>query len=249
METVKQQLAFLGLEDKEIEVYLAILSLGKCTITDIAAKSLVKRTTIYAYLESLVARGLVFKTADKKRVLYCAEEPEKIKKTLESERRKLEEKKERLTALVPQLEALYATAFSRPRVSFYEGKEGIRQVYRQILETHRNIFAVFSPDSFFRLFSAHENRQLLELLRDSGGILHSLIEKTGRPNEEIKNKDYEKFIKSKFLPDDFKFETDLLVSGETVALISFKTFIGVIIEDKGVADLQKSLVKALWKSV
>ena len=108
---------------------------------------------------------------------------------------------------------------------------------------------MFSPDNFFKFFSAKENHDLLMILYNNGGMIYSLVEKTERPIEDFSGDKYGKFLKRKELPEGFRFETDLLVVDDTVALISFKNLIGVIIKDKAIADLQKNFINFIWKGV
>lgn len=245
---LKEKLKILDLEEKEVDVYLAILSLGKSTITDISRKSAIKRTTIYSYLENLLKTGLIFKTVSKKRVFYSPGDPKTIKNIFEKQKSDIETKKEQFNSIIPELESLYSTAFKRPRISFYEGKDGLREVYWEIMDTHKTIYSIFSPDNFFNLFSEAENHKLMMTLYNNGGILRSLVEKTEKPRAELKKKEYQKFLKSKDLPDGFHFETDLLVVDDTVALISFKNLVGIIIKDGAIASLQKNLIKTMWNA-
>lgn len=246
MKDIKQQLKQLNLSDKEVKVYLAVLSIGKGNITDIAKKAGLKRTTLYEYIEELLTKGLIFKTIDKKRVYYSPQAPEQIITMLEQKKADLDQQKENIKEIIPDLEQLYSKAFIKPKISFFEGKQGIREVYWKILDTHQTIYSIFSPDNFFQLFSTKENQALLNLLYNQGGMLKSLVEKTNKPRPELKRKEYTKFIQSKELPQDFKYETDLLVVGVKTALISFQNLIGVIIEDEAIADLQKNLIKSMW---
>jgi sugar-specific transcriptional regulator TrmB len=247
MQNIKEKLKSVGLEPKEAEIYLAILGLGKSTIAGISRKCPVKRTTIYGYLENLLQKGLIFKTIDKKRVFYCPEEPEKIKGSLDKQKRALEEKKHKVDQIIPELLSLYSGGFEKPKISFYEGRDGIKEIYWKMLNTSKTVYNIFSPENFFNLFSPIENHQLMMALYNNGGLMRSLIEESTQPIEELKNKEYHKFTRTKKLPAGFKFETDLLVSGEITALISFKNLIGVIIEDKAIAELQKNLINNLWK--
>lgn len=246
MEDLKKQLSGLDLNDKEAKVYLAILNIGKCNVTDIAKKAGLKRTSLYEYLESLLKKGLIYKTIGKKRTYYSPEAPAKIINMLDQKKVEIEEKKEKMTLLIPELEKIYSEAYKKPLVSFFEGKEGLREIYWKILDTHQTIYSIFSPDSFFNLFSEKENHALLKLLYNKGGTLRSLVEKTKEPRPELKKTEYKKFIQSKELPENFKFETDLLVTNNVTALISFKTLIGVLIEDEAIANLQRNFIKNIW---
>lgn len=246
MESLEKKLAQLDLNDKEAKVYLAILNIGKGNVTDIAKKANLKRTTLYEYLESLTEKGLIFKSVSKKRIYYSPETPTSIIQMLDRQKIVIDEKKEKMNLLVPELEKLYSQAYKKPNVRFYEGKEGLREIYWKIFDTHKTIYSIFSPDSFFNLFSEKENHALLMILYNKGGMLRSLVEKTKEPRPELKKAEYKKFIQSKELPENFKFETDLLVVGDLTALISFSTLIGVVIEDSAIANLQKNFIKFMW---
>lgn len=248
MDRLKRQLSILGLSRKEAEVYTSLLNHGKGTITDISKWTGIKRTTVYEYLQTLLVQNLVSKTAEKKRIYYCLEHPRRIRGLFAEQTRQLEEKRSKAERLIPELESIYACSFSRPSVNFYEGKEGLKHVYQEIFSTHKNIYSLFSPNNFFKLFSARENHELVMTLFKSGGLLHSLVEKADASvNRLLERPEYNKFIKSKQLPDGFKFDTDLLVVGDTVAMISFKNLVGVVIKDKAIAELQRKFIDFLWK--
>ena len=227
MENLTQKLKILGLDDKDIAVYLAILTLGKSTITDISRKSAIKRTTIYSYLDNLLKFGLIFKTVDKKRIYYCPENPDKIKSVLEKQKTEIDEKKEKINLVIPELENLYSSSFNRPRISFYESKEGLREIYWQMLDTHKKVYSIFSPDNFFQIFSLTENHKLMMTLYNNGGAMHSLVEKSDKPHEVIKKDEYKKFVKSKNLPNGFHFKTDLFIN-KFWELLTQKDFVGLL---------------------
>ncbi|MCX6744791.1 MAG: hypothetical protein NTX82_04670 [Candidatus Parcubacteria bacterium] len=248
MNDLKEILKQTGLNAKEAKVYLAILNLGKCNVTEIAQKAELKRTSLYEYLEKLLQQGLIFKTVTKKRTYYYPESPAKIITALDKQKVEIEDKKEKIRLIIPELEKIYSSVYNKPRISFHEGKEGLREIYWKIFDTSKIIYSIFSPDNFFKLYSAKENHALLMLLYNKGGMLRSLVEKTKEPRPELKEKEYRKFIQSKELPENFKFETDLLVVDNITALISFKNLIGVIIEDEAIADLQKNFIKNIWVS-
>lgn len=85
-----EKLENLGISPKECEVFLAVLAQGKSNLSQIAKKAGLKRTSIYQYINSLLQKGLVFKTTDRKRVLYSATDPQKITGVLEKEKNEIE---------------------------------------------------------------------------------------------------------------------------------------------------------------
>lgn len=249
MEKIREKLAELGLKSRDIDVYLAVLSLGKSTISSVAKRAKVKRTTVYQHIEKLLEERLIYKDVDRKRSLYCAENPGKILNILEDRKKSIERQKIKFEKIIPELQSLYSSSFNKPNVGFYEGKDGLKSIYKEILATHKNVYSIFSPKSFFRLFSFEENHELLMRLYENGGILHNLVEKSDKAIERLKKKEYNHFVKNKILPANFEFTTDLLVTDNKLALISFTNLVGVIIEDKSIAELQQKMFKYIWQSI
>ena len=111
----------LGLTDKEAKVYLAILGLGDSTILPIAKRSGVKRTSIYYFIDRLVELGLVDQAKIRGRMHYKAKPPEQL---VNLQEQRLSEVKKAL----PQFESLYNVSTKKPRISYFEGPEQMRQI-------------------------------------------------------------------------------------------------------------------------
>ena len=58
---ITEDLKTLGLNQKEASIFLASLELGPATISDIARRSNIKRTTVYNLIEPLLQKNLVSK--------------------------------------------------------------------------------------------------------------------------------------------------------------------------------------------
>jgi sugar-specific transcriptional regulator TrmB len=124
---MKKALEKLGLNQKEASVYLALLELGQTSISRIAQKSGVKRTSVYDVLKSLKTKGLVGRTISKGKTYYFAEDPGVLKEALE-------EKFTTLEKVMPQLLSITNFLDQKPKIRFYEGKGGIRDIYEETLE-------------------------------------------------------------------------------------------------------------------
>ena len=83
----------IGFSEKEANVYLALLELGKRTVSAIARKAGINRTTTYDVLESLAAKNLITISGKQPLQEYMAESPDKIaifiEKQIEQKKRKL----------------------------------------------------------------------------------------------------------------------------------------------------------------
>ncbi|MFA4833986.1 MAG: helix-turn-helix domain-containing protein [Patescibacteria group bacterium] len=127
----------IGLSDKEIEVYLALLENGACSVRDLAGLAGLNRGTVYDILKSLQEKGLVSYYHQETKQKFVAEDADRLTKLVNSEEEKIKKVKEKLRGLIPELESLQAKGGSRPATKFYEGKKGIRFILEDVLNSVR----------------------------------------------------------------------------------------------------------------
>jgi len=228
-----------GLSEKETGVYLASLSLGVASVTQLSKKAGLKRPTTYLVVDNLIHRGLLVSVPRGKKIYYKPENPEVLLKTLE-------ERKIKIVGALDILKGLYRHGFKQPKIRFYEGREKIYKIYEEVPRS-KEIWAIFSPDSFMKVFTIEDNKHFFRILNRNEGVIHDILEDTSISREFAKA-DYKMGVsESKFLPKGIKIGTDVLVSGDKVAMISFENQIGVIIEDKNIAKTIKTALQLLWQ--
>lgn len=136
---IKQVLQQFGLNGKKADVYLSALELGSSSVIEIAKKAGIKRTTCYDILLDLIQEGLISETPKGKKRFFVGEDPEKIQRNLKN--------KERLFAeILPQLQSINNVRGSKPKIRFYEGKEGLKEVYEDTLKYKMEIMGFASDD-------------------------------------------------------------------------------------------------------
>ncbi|MCK9379208.1 MAG: MarR family transcriptional regulator [Candidatus Moranbacteria bacterium] len=126
--SLEKDLQSIGLEEKEAKIYLAALELGSTNIQDLAEKADIKRSTVYEILKKLEPMGLITESIKGKRKTYIASGPEKLKKNIK-------EKEQLLNHILPELKSLNNTGNIKPKITYYEGRDGLRQIYNLALET------------------------------------------------------------------------------------------------------------------
>src|SRR5690554_1643860 len=149
----------LGLSERDIGVYRALLALGPSSIRTIAEHAHVNRGSTYECLKGLQQRGIVTYQPRGKRRYFSAREPEVLLQLASDRREQMERAIERLkTSVIPELHHLKPD-FSIANVEFYEGDAGIEQVLRDILsrvgEQDDPVYSVFSDRKSTRLNSSH----------------------------------------------------------------------------------------------
>lgn len=239
---IQDQLQNLDLTKSQAKIFLATLEIGPDSISHIAKRAKIKRPTAYYIIEELIKKGLIIKVPSGKRIFYKTVAPNIILKILEKKKNSFEQ-------ILPQLNALYLAKLGQPKVRFFEGKEGITNIYEDIMNTSKKVYSIFSYDDFMTVFTEKENEHFFEILRQAGGLFYDLIVPSASAKKSVKRQTFRQDItKIKFLPSDFKHSIDLIVTGNQTAMISFKSLAGVIIEDQDIADSQKEFIKYVWKT-
>ena len=144
---------------------------------------------------------------------------------------------------------MFSKSSVKPVVRFYEGKESLRAVYREITSTHKTVWSVFATERYFKVFTEKDGKEFLENIRKNGGELCDLVLHSPDGIAYVKQKWGAPVAKSKLLPKDFAFDVDIMVAGDKLAFISFENMIAVVIENKGIADLQMQFFRFLWKKI
>lgn len=127
MKSLANKLERIGLPEKEAVVYLVALEAAfGISIATIARKTGIKRSTVYLALGALKNRGLMSTTRSGNRHLYIAEDPHVLEE-------KIKEQGSYLRELLPELLSVTNVLARKPQIRFFEGVEGIKDVYRDTL--------------------------------------------------------------------------------------------------------------------
>lgn len=121
-----EELKDIGLTENEAKVYLALTELGNTTATPLRNKTGLHNSRVYEALSGLTKKGLVSYFLKNNVKHFAALDPEAMIRILEERRQKLE-------SLIPQIKVLSSNSESDYRVSLYEGYKAVKQVYDQIL--------------------------------------------------------------------------------------------------------------------
>jgi sugar-specific transcriptional regulator TrmB len=139
---IAEQLQHLGLQNHESLIYLALLELGQGTVSDISKTAQLNRTTGYDILERLSLYGLASRTTlGKKKTMYVAEPPHRLKQYLENKKNQAERRLADIHDLLPDLQNFYKKE-NKPVIKFFEGKEGIKNIYWHTLESKSVIYSI-----------------------------------------------------------------------------------------------------------
>lgn len=238
-----EELFNLGLTENEAKTYLAALELGESTIIRIAKKSGVKRTTTYLSVESLKEKGFLSEIKKKKKKFFYAEDPRILQE-------KIEERKNAINRIVPQLLSIANFMDKKPKITFYEGLEGIKDVYRDTLRyPNKEMSAWVSEEAFHALDQNFINYYVPERVNKKiwvRVIAPNTEEIREYKKQEEKSLRQTKLIDAKNFP--IKVEIDLYGSNK-IGIMAFEEKIGLIIESEKIYTTLKSIFEMNWSSL
>ena len=239
-----EKLQEFGLSEKEAKVYLASLELGKATADALSKQSGVNRSTTYVQIEELMQMGLMSTHEEGKKTFFTAESPDNLKRLFEKKKQKLEEKTKSLDAFLPELSRLFDSAGERPVVRFFEGKEGIITMRREILKAkNKHIYVATSFDDLWNTFNDDELAEYSQERARKNITSYVLYTKTGDTVEPVPPSELRRVDN-----DKFPFECDVYIFDNKVAMASLKgSLVAVIIESAALAKSMHSIFNLAWK--
>jgi len=121
---IELELRKLGLNEKEVGVYLAGLELGASSVKNIAQKIKIPRPTVYEIIKSLEKKRLFTEIKEKKKRYFLAQSPTQILRFLRIQKKEIEEKEREFIRIISALESKYSKG--KGEIKVYKGKEGLR---------------------------------------------------------------------------------------------------------------------------
>ena len=242
MET-KKILEQFGLTGKKADIYLASLELGSANVVEIAKKAGIKRTTCYDILMELEKNGLISETAKGKKRLFIGEDPEKILN-------KLKEKERLFSDILPQLKSIHNIKGTKPKIRFYEGKEGLKEVYSDTLK-YGGEFLAFASEDVANVLGRDWVDNYLKTRKRKGIRVRAIMPASGYIAREIAGKDQEQLRASKLVdPKKYPFSIEINIYGyQKIALMSSKEETGLIIEGAEIYNTMKLIFELLWDNL
>ena len=230
----------LGYTPSEAKVYLASLELGEATISEIAEKAKLPRTSAQLIIHDLHAKRLLYSYARNRRKCYIAENPEKLLI-------QLREREAALKEILPELHGIRHETGVKPTVRSYNGTNGIWNILNDILETKQNLRSLSSIDDMSLLLGDEFNDFVT--LRHKNNLRVQLLTPRSKETEALKKRDSQELREVRFLQPEVKIHNANFIYGEKVAIISLnkKLPVGIIIKDRDIAATQAMLFDTLWE--
>ena len=246
MNKIQRTLKDAGLNEKESAVYLALLSLGEASASEIAKSAKIKRTTAYNILPDLVLQGIVKNTIIHGKKIFFIEDVRDLEK-------REKDKLDTITAAIPELRSIHNIIPHKPRITLYEGISGFKDIYENFINSvpaggeiltiagTKNILKYVPEELLYKYVKDRmAKRIMVKIITSPSPLTDDLIKSASTSLRQVK------------ISKDVNFDaiSEMIIYTNHIAFISHKeNFMGMIIESTELYALHKATFDALWLSL
>lgn len=247
----KNTFAACGLTPEQAKIYLFLLENGLAPAKGISLKTGIGRPLTYKILEKLIELELAEKRESGGKVtLFAPKHPKRLQELADKRREETERAGLDLQSAFGMLVSRFNALKDKPNIQFYEGEDGIKEVYSDILETGEDIMIITSP--------IHEGRQeILHLIREQvkKQAEQNIKTRAITPHHEGKiaalpvEEDEKHLITRKQVPTEkLNIPAQIIVYGEKVAITNFReSIVTVLVESKYIAETFRIMFEYIWE--
>jgi HTH-type transcriptional regulator, sugar sensing transcriptional regulator len=245
MANIQKILKDYGLDDKEAALYLASLELGETHMARLAKRAGLKRTSAYLIFKALEVRGLMASFKMRSGLRFVGTRPEAL---INKTKRQLEE----LESVLPELKAIIQKEGLKPKLYYYEGKEGYLVATEDSLKTTGAIVRhIGALAEIHDVIGFDYDAQHYIPTRVKQRIFFKALYFESETEDEIKNRSHAAELREiRYLPEQYHYQTSTLIYGDKIAIFSTrKELITVIIESKEIAESERKKFDLIWDLV
>lgn len=220
-----------GLTENESKVYLALLDLGPSLAGQISRKTGMHRRSVYDTTEMLIKKGLVGYILKNNRRLFQAASPERILEIVKEKERAIE-------SVLPLMKEKFVKTKEKEETNFYKGKEGLKTVFEDQLNSKEILIMGASPKAYEVLqfyFNWYDKTRKEKKIK-------------ARIIAQDKNISKIPLAEIRYLPEKYANPVSVNIYGDKIAIILWaKNPLAIVINQKEISDAYKNYFELMWR--
>jgi sugar-specific transcriptional regulator TrmB len=231
-----------GLDEQRAKIYLACLSKGSASASEIAESMKMNRTAVYDNLKHLEEKGYIHVVHEGKQKLYTPLHPKELYKQFDSKRQQLKD-------LLPDFLAVYADTATEPFVQLFQGQYAAREVMEDILATARDEYVYLSaPRRALQTYDRQWIEEWVERRVKKGIRSRSLRVQNEQVKELTVFSEEAAYLRQiRYMPEYVDLKSSIYIYEDNVGVISTKQEdAAAIIHSADLAYSFKQIFEFLW---
>lgn len=209
----------------------------------------INRTKVYRLIEQLEQRGLVSRRTDDRGTFLIAHDPEVLEANLIAEEERIKHRRQLLSRLTPELQAVRYDATNPFAIHTYEGVEGLKQMAWHELKTKGELL-VFGNSTFEDIVGDHRwSEKLREKVVAKGYKTREIFNDPNKRPDFTRMQEYMNLYDARRIPEvALPVATPMVIYNDTVAIYQFTDGkrVGVEIINTGFAHTMRSIFESYW---
>jgi len=236
----------IGFSDKNAKIYLALMQLGPSSVRRLALNSGLNRGSTYDAIKWLQDQELVSYYRQDTKQTFVAADPVKLHDLIKNQQQELTRIDTQLDKIIPEMQAVHAKGGERPVARYYQRQE-IPRILQDVIDT-----CLEDEEQRYRIYSTagirehlYEGFDTFSDARIAKGIGVKVIALGA--GGELRGLDERKWLKA-----ESPIPTYIIIYPGKTAYISLnakKELVGVVIENEGVYQTQKTVFEILWQKL
>ncbi len=241
MQSLITILTSLGFSENEARVYVATYSCGESSPGTIAKESGLNRVTVYEILKRLTKNGIASTTDGVRGKVFSVISPDRLFQRLKYSMEEFQSNMKKF------LELKYTHSHKQPKVMFYEGVDGLKEVYEDFCsKPNTEAYTITNPEALYEALGKKYLSSVYRKRKKIGVTVRSLSPDSA-DGVRAKNNDETAGRKTRLFPNKkYSMSNEIIIYGDRVALMSVSEKISVIIENKEIANSMKNMWKMAW---
>lgn len=249
MSTIQDTLVNAGFEPSVAKIYTILVENNELAVNEIVKRSELSRAGAYDALNILLVQGYVEYRKEGRNAYYKALHPNKLYAMVEQKKRNEVLFEQEMGETIKTLIGSFNLSNNKPGVRFFEGEEGLKEIYLDTLKEPETIYALLSPaavkDSLKDWLNGVYVKQRVDK-KIEAKVIAPASNETDLYHQEDKTNFRETVVVS---PTNYPVEIEIDIYGkQKVAFISFneKEMVGFIIDSPAIYKTMKTLFNLSW---
>lgn len=236
----------LGLNDKEVAIYLALLQTGTTAASVLGKKTGMPRSTARFTCDQLIKKGLCTSVQKGNTFLFSPESPDKLMYFVEQKKKDVVREEDAVNRIIGDLKKMANPYSVLPKVRFFEGIEGVQNLFNKMIETPSNLVSFGAGDYFL-----DQVPELIQKFRDKAYKQYKNIKVIRAPKYKSKHKKDIREMETKYFLeiDELKVDIQITENKVSIASVSQNSPMGILIVNREIADAFQQIFNELWKKL
>ena len=247
---IKKILNDIGLPDNASRIYMRLLEIGHSSARQLAENLNLPRPTVYDTLKLLIKNSLVVEKEEENKKIFGIDDIKNLQNLITSKIDLLKSNQQKIIETLPELKLGFKSL--EPKIKFYSGTEGIKQVLKDLLWYENIESLTMWPISEMVKILGAEYLENLNIRRIRQKIS---IRGIWPQNKSVNFKDYPFLGAGKghlrelrLAPKGMNWNMSYWLYADKVAFISSEQeYFGFVVHSRDFAELMKSQFEIIWK--